>query len=374
MDYEKLYKEALERAREELGSGCFDRGTVEYIFPELKESKDERIRKALIKMVKVADKNPVHQLFDYGDIPYSDMISWLEKQGEMSEQKPADKSEPKFNVGDWITNNCAVWCIESIHNGLYNLKGPNGGVISNSNPKAIDNNFRIWTIQDAKNGDVLCMHSFESDYDCVFLYHQTYEYEPNRTVAAAHCCINIYANKTEFGIQGPDCIDIRRIEPATEYQRNLLFQKMHEEGYEWDAEKKELKSIDEWVDLGLPSGTVWKSFNEIGFFTYDEAVNDFGDKLPTKEQFEELKSLCIWKWVGNGYKVIGPNRNSIFLPASGYRSCYGNVFTVGTYGYYWSSTPYDSNDAWFLNFYFSEVYMDSNIRCYERSVRLVKNK
>ena len=35
------------------------------------------------------------------------------------------------------------------------------------------------------------------------------------------------------------------IHPATEEQRELLFQKMKEEGYEWDAEKKELKKIEQ---------------------------------------------------------------------------------------------------------------------------------
>ena len=30
-----------------------------------------------------------------------------------------------------------------------------------------------------------------------------------------------------------------------------------------------------YVDLGLPSGTLWKDKNENGFFTYDEAVSRF---------------------------------------------------------------------------------------------------
>ena len=33
--------------------------------------------------------------------------------------------------------------------------------------------------------------------------------------------------------------------PATKEQRNLLFQKMREAGYEWDAEKKELIKIEQ---------------------------------------------------------------------------------------------------------------------------------
>ena len=132
-----------------------------------------------------------------------------------------------------------------------------------------------------------------------------------------------------------------------------------------------------YVDLGLPSGTKWNSANETGgyngFYTYDEAVNAFGDKLPTKEQFEELKENCTWVWQDNGgYKVTGQNGNSIVLPASGYRSCDGNVGNVGN-GRYWSSTPHDSESAWYLNFYSSEVYVNINIRCNGQSVRLVQD-
>ena len=45
-----------------------------------------------------------------------------------------------------------------------------------------------------------------------------------------------------------------------------------------------------YVDLGLPSGTLWKNANEGGddaLYTYDEAVSMFGDKLPTKEQLKK---------------------------------------------------------------------------------------
>ena len=82
-----------------------------------------------------------------------------------------------------------------------------------------------------------------------------------------------------------------------------------------------------YVDLGLPSGTKWKATNEknaadaeYDFFTYDEAVSQFGDRLPTKDQCEELSAECQWSWTGNGYKVTGPNGNFITLPAAGYRN------------------------------------------------------
>lgn len=128
------------------------------------------------------------------------------------------------------------------------------------------------------------------------------------------------------------------------------------------------------VDLGLPSGTLWKDKNEEGgFYTYDQAVSRFGDKLPTKEQFEELQSQCRWTWTGNGYKVVGPNGESIVLPAAGGRGCDANVGNVGSSGYYWSSAPNGSDDAWYLNFHSGEVYMYSNFRCIGLSVRLVQD-
>lgn len=78
MEYEQKYKEALEKAKywhkEGYGRGCQE--LVEDIFPELQESKDERIRKEIIETFKILGdgKIPV-------DINYADIFTWLEKQG-----------------------------------------------------------------------------------------------------------------------------------------------------------------------------------------------------------------------------------------------------------------------------------------------------
>ena len=102
-----------------------------------------------------------------------------------------------------------------------------------------------------------------------------------------------------------------------------------------------------WVDLGLPSGTLWKRQNESGFYTYEEAINRFGNKLPERHHFVELINECTWIWMDEyGYKVVGPNGNSITFPAAGYRFCSGDFYNVGPYGRYWSSTPNDSVCAW----------------------------
>lgn len=82
------YEKKLALAKEALDSGYYDKETIEYIFPELKESEDERIRKSLIDMLKNDEKC------------YLKEIAWLEKQGSQilanpaktckDEQKPAD--------------------------------------------------------------------------------------------------------------------------------------------------------------------------------------------------------------------------------------------------------------------------------------------
>ena len=129
----------------------------------------------------------------------------------------------------------------------------------------------------------------------------------------------------------------------------------------------------DYVDLGLPSGTLWKRQNESGFYTYEEALNRFGNKLPEKFHFVELINECTWIWMEDyGYKVVGPNGNSITIPAAGFRYCDGTVSNVGSYGDYWSSTPLDSDEALFLYFNSSDVYMYNNDRCAGQSVRLVQ--
>lgn len=137
-----------------------------------------------------------------------------------------------------------------------------------------------------------------------------------------------------------------------------------------------------YVDLGLPSGTKWKATNEknaadaeYDFFTYDEAVSQFGDRLPTKHQYDELKAECKWTWTGSGYKVTGPNGNFITLPAAGFRVCVEGVDVddVGSYGGYWSSTPFGSDYAWSFGFFSDSVGIGCGGRCGGRSVRLVQD-
>ena len=233
--YEKKYKKALERASKLRFQNPFDTVSqmVEYIFPELKESENEKIRKAIHIYLDWLDGHKDYQ--PKGDYTIKDMIAWLEKQGK---QKTTDKVEPKFKVGDWIVCGKLVTQITSIENDGYT--NSDQGFISFETAKK----FHLWTIQDAKDGDVLTSIGFHNN--CTFIFNGLDNWkfdEPNgdRAVATGYCCLSASADNMEFGIQGPDCVEVNTIKPATKIQRDLLFQKMKEAGYEWDSEKKELK-------------------------------------------------------------------------------------------------------------------------------------
>lgn len=80
MNYEQKYKEALEKARQfsERPLEEDSSSIVEYIFPELKESKDEKIRKLLICGMNALKEQKTET---FATIPIDDAIAWLEKQG-----------------------------------------------------------------------------------------------------------------------------------------------------------------------------------------------------------------------------------------------------------------------------------------------------
>lgn len=77
---------------------------------------------------------------------------------------------------------------------------------------------------------------------------------------------------------------------------------------------------------------------------YDAANVNWGDRwrMPTSLECQELVNKCKWMWITysgkKGYKVVGPNKNSIFIPAAGvYRGSISDVDE--TYGSFWSSSP-----------------------------------
>ena len=170
----------------------------------------------------------------------------------------------------------------------------------------------------------------------------------------------------------------------------------------------------EYVDLGLPSGTLWATCNmgatnpeDYGdYFAWGETTpknsydwstykycngsdttltkycnyssygyNGFTDNLttlqasddaataqwgsgwrmPTQAEWQELLNNTTNVWTTqngvNGRLFTATNGNSLFLPAAGYRYA-SSLNSVGSYGHYWSSSlsTDDSDQAWSLLF------------------------
>lgn len=96
----------------------------------------------------------------------------------------------------------------------------------------------------------------------------------------------------------------------------------------YDAEKKQF------IDIG----------DDISGTEYDAATVNLGDswRMPTREEMQELVANCTWEWVKYnniyGYKIVGKNGNSIFLPTRDTNNCiyrtssYSPYSPVYTYG------------------------------------------
>ena len=255
------YDEILDRAKKELNAcgsqNCDAARQIFRLFPELKEeSEGERIRNRLIEFISC---NPGA----ISDLDEEKALSWLEKQGKSSEeieynpfddfrnsdvevdsnedgfiaetirykdeckqgkQKPAN-NKPKFKEGEWIIIDGETMQIESVGDKAYNIKDE--GII----PFRLENEMHLWTIQDAKDGDVLANGSN------IFIFHFI-----NDTRLMGYCHVNTDDGRfyDDIGKNECFCLIDAVVNPATKEQRDLLFQKMKEAGYEWSSEHRKL--------------------------------------------------------------------------------------------------------------------------------------
>lgn len=150
--------------------------------------------------------------------------------------------------------------------------------------------------------------------------------------------------------------------------------------------EKETKDAYGWETYELCHG----SYNSIFKYTEDDrksilepqddvANSELGGewRIPTKEDMEELVEECEWKWSNQngrlGWKVIGPNNNYIFLPASGAASSY-IIAGVNELGRYWTATRDKSNySAYNLRFkdVTDTIVVVDDTRFYGRTIRPV---
>ena len=101
------------------------------------------------------------------------------------------------------------------------------------------------------------------------------------------------------------------------------------------------------------------------YFTFDAAVREFCDRLPNKEQLLEAIDSVPWDCDEKAQKLN--------IPHAGYRDSDGSWYRVGEYALLWSSSPYDSDYAWYVYLWRgrNHSWLGNWDRSYARSVRLL---
>ena len=140
--------------------------------------------------------------------------------------------EPEFKDGDWVVNKFGdVWRIDSFDKKNYQVSDEKGNY--NYFPISKQDEMRLWTIDDAKAGDVLVASDgsifiFASVVDCACKHYVALETDGAININEG---LKHYYETSEAA------------HPATKEQRELLFSKLKEAGYEWNAKKLKLKKI-----------------------------------------------------------------------------------------------------------------------------------
>ena len=321
----KAYDEALERAKK-----LHDKIDIKEIFPELNESEDERIKKAIIEFFESEDDDTTYSLVrkkdiidwlekqgkeEYGlksfkdedvrkfmqyiekqakayefNLPNrsydiyafaKDLLVWLEKQSEQESSQinervwlylisdvltwkdgigqylddprvqelakrlckeyaqklynPSNtgKNEPKFKVGDWVVNKFGdSWYIDSLDNKNYQVSDGKGNY--NYFPISKQDEMHLWTIQDAKDGDILACNE-------EILLFKSYSVQERISL---YCWYNGQTNN----FHNKEVVDVslnkrNKIFPATKEQRDALMKAMNDGGYKWNTETKTLEKL-----------------------------------------------------------------------------------------------------------------------------------
>ena len=150
--------------------------------------------------------------------------------------------EPKFKVGDWITcvdddGDTSTEMIEDFWGDKVRLIDCDG--VFTLYPKSELKQYHLWSIADAKDGDVLATDNII----CIF---RKLDKDGYYIISP---CVYTVKDGLEIISDENDTIGSYGFKPATKEDRELLFRKMKEAGYEWNADKKELRKIQPHYDI-----------------------------------------------------------------------------------------------------------------------------
>ena len=131
----------------------------------------------------------------------------------------------KFNVGDWITDGNATAQITSIGNGWYLY----GDRCILGDIKDVDKNYHLWSIEDAKVGNVLS----NNNVICIFA-----GLDKDKNIFSP--CMYTSQHGLEVFSSGEECMGSTLLRPATQKDCDILFNELEEAGYRWDENNCEL--------------------------------------------------------------------------------------------------------------------------------------
>lgn len=155
---------------------------------------------------------------------------------KLIEQKPTDKIEPKFKIGDWVVDkNGTARQILSYKDGIYKHTDGYSATI-------FEDEWRMWDIaKDAKDGDVIYSRHNTESFEWIGIFRsldkenkRVFFYGFWNSIVKSFCVCEdeAYVLYDDFS-------------PATKEQRDTLMKAMIDAGYTFDFEKKELKKIEQ---------------------------------------------------------------------------------------------------------------------------------
>ncbi len=166
------------------------------------------------------------------------------------------------------------------------------------------------------------------------------------------------------------------------------FAKVYADGYrDGYRDCKENVSVNlhfcntEFVDLGLPSGTLWssdyeKDEGELIYVPYELTADK---SIPTKEQWKELKKCAKWEFIGEedkltAVKCTGPNGNTLLFSITGLVD-FAKITRSGRV-FFWVRSETEKNCAVHMWIYNNELHEDSDMQSsnLKLPIRLVRKK
>lgn len=224
-----MEKETIELVKKMIEDGNLSQEIAEKYFPELKGSKKGRIKKSFTRLIKAShDVNfPTPEGFTR-----EEMLDYLEESGN-------ELSEPIFKVGEFIVEpDQRVYMIRSLDmkNQKYEIMSTESGGIEFIPFKILEDVALLWTMTDAKPGDIL------------------YETKTKDILIFKGQCLEDKI-ETYFSYMGGEnhtiCGEKLELKPATKNQRDTILGAISNRGYSWNLDELELAKqkfkIGDWI-------------------------------------------------------------------------------------------------------------------------------